>query len=294
MTNTGQLALGSAQRLTLELSGRPLAALRSGAHDAADVLLVPGYTGSKEDFGPLLDLLAAAGYRVTAIDLPGQYESPGPDDPADYRPTALAGVIRDVARQLGGAVHLVGHSFGGLVCRAAVIDEPTLFADLVLMSSGPSALNGARRQRIDQLAPVLPVAGLAGVYAAMQSAAAAEPGYQAPPAELARFLEERFLAGSTAMLAGMGEALCTEPDRVAELAATGVPCLVVHGGDDDAWPPGIQAEMAGRLRARYAVIPAAAHSPAVESTAPTAAVLIDFWASPRRTGTSSDEDGGPP
>ena len=49
---------------------------------------MPGYTGSKEDFAPLLAPLAAAGFAATAIDLPGQYESPGPADPAGYTPDA--------------------------------------------------------------------------------------------------------------------------------------------------------------------------------------------------------------
>jgi pimeloyl-ACP methyl ester carboxylesterase len=281
MTSTGQLALGTGRRITLDVDTGPIAALRCGPDGAPDVLLVPGYTGSKEDFGPLLDPLADAGFRVTAIDLPGQYESPGPDELSGYSPDLLSGCLRAIAREFDGVIHLVGHSFGGLVARAAVIAEPSAFTDLVLMSSGPAALGGLRRQRIELLAPLLPTGGLAAVYAAMQAAVVAEAGYVAPTPDLAEFLEHRFLAGSPAMLEGMANALCTEPDRVAELRATGVRCLVVHGEDDDAWPPGVQAEMAGRLGAQYAVIPAAAHSPVVESTAPTAAVLLDFWAPER-------------
>jgi pimeloyl-ACP methyl ester carboxylesterase len=287
---SSQLVIGSSRPISLELADAAVAALRSGADDAPDVLLVPGYTGSKEDFGPLLDPIADAGYCVTAIDLPGQFESPGPDDPAAYTPENLGASVRAIAERLGGPVHLLGHSFGGLVARAAVIAEPALFADLVLMSSGPAALTGLRRQRIEQLAPVLPSAGLAAVYAAMQAAAVAEAGYVPPPAALAEFLERRFLAGSPAMLAGMGDAIRAEPDRVAELAATGLPVLVVHGEDDDAWPPDVQAQMAGRLGARHAVIPDAAHSPSVESTTPTAAVLLDFWASARRPTRASVDD----
>ena len=76
----------------------------------------------------------------------------------------------------------------------------------------------------------------------MQAMALEDPGYVAPPAELAEFLERRFLGGSPAMLQGMGDALRLEPDRVAELAATGLPVLVVHGEDDDAWPPQLQPD----------------------------------------------------
>jgi pimeloyl-ACP methyl ester carboxylesterase len=39
------------------------------------VLLVPGYTGSKEDFLPLLRPLARAGFRAVAMDQRGQFES---------------------------------------------------------------------------------------------------------------------------------------------------------------------------------------------------------------------------
>ncbi len=56
----------------------PVAVLDAG--DGPAVLFVPGYTGTKEDFAPLLPLLAAAGLRAVAMDLPGQYETPGPDD----------------------------------------------------------------------------------------------------------------------------------------------------------------------------------------------------------------------
>jgi pimeloyl-ACP methyl ester carboxylesterase len=279
-----QLQRGTARRVTMETSAGPIAALQAGADGAPAVLLVPGYTGSKEDFSPILDLLAATGFGVTAIDLPGQFESPGPGEPAGYTPDALAAVVREIAAVLGPRPHLVGHSFGGLVARAAVIADPSAFADLVLMSSGPSALVGARRARIELLAPVLEAAGLAGVYAAMQAAEAAAPDYAPPPAELAQFLERRFLTSSPVMLQGMADALRSEPDRVAELRRTGIRCLVVHGAADDAWLPGAQAEMARRLGADYTVLDAAAHSPAVEDPPATAEALLRFWLGPDDVG----------
>lgn len=271
--------IGPARRVTIDVAGGPIAALQAGAAGQPAVLLVPGYTGSKEDFGPVLSPLADAGFQVSTIDLPGQYESPGPADSAAYTPDALGATVREVAAALGSLVHLVGHSFGGLVARAAVIAEPTAFADLVLLGSGPAALSGERRTRLEQLAPVFAEFGAAAVYAAMSAADASAAGYVAPPAELARFLELRFMAGSPAMLQGMGEVLQTEPDRVAELAATGVACLVMHGAGDASWPPAVQAEMAHRLGAGYVVIDGAAHSPAVENPQDTAAALLQFWRS---------------
>jgi len=270
-----QLTAGG-ERFVVETAEGPISVLQAAA-TGAPVLLVPGYTGSKEDFAPLLDPLAAAGFAVTAMDLPGQYESPGPADPEAYTPPRLADSVIQVARSLGGPVHLVGHSFGGLVARAAVIEAPDAFASLVLMCSGPAGIGGGRRDMIEQLEPVLATSGLAGVYAASLAVSRAQAGYVEPPPPLAAFLETRFLAGVPAMLQGMGHALRVEPDRVAELAAVALPKLVLYGEGDDAWPPAVQDAMAQRLQAPTSVIAGAAHSPAVENPEATIEALVRFW-----------------
>jgi pimeloyl-ACP methyl ester carboxylesterase len=275
---SSQLDLGAAGRTSMTVGELPVAALQAGQPTAPPVLLVPGYTGSKEDFGPLLDPLAAAGFHVTAMDLPCQFESPGPADLQRYSVAELAATVLALAHRLGTAVRLLGHSFGGLVSRAAVCAEPRAFASLVLMGSGPAALQGPRRTMIERLEPVLASRGMPAVYAATQAVAAAQPGYRAPSPELAGFLHRRFLAGSPAMLRGMGDALRAEPDRVDELAATAVPVLVLYGAADDAWPTDVQAAMAARLHAEVAVIPDAMHSPAIENPAATIEALLRFWA----------------
>jgi pimeloyl-ACP methyl ester carboxylesterase len=118
----------------------------------------------------------------------------------------------------------------------------------------------------------------------MEQLAMTDPRAQAVPAATRAFLAERFLRNTEAGLRGMADALTSEPDRVAELAATGVPVLVTHGAADDAWTPAVQADMARRLGARHEVIPAAVHSPAIENPERTLAVLLDFWASVRPAG----------
>ena len=85
-----QLAAHDATPRTFTGRAGPLMALDTGGEAArGTALLVAGYTGSKEDFAPLLAPLAEAGYRVVALDQRGQYESPGPDDPGAYSVTEL-------------------------------------------------------------------------------------------------------------------------------------------------------------------------------------------------------------
>jgi len=259
---------------TLPTPDGPVAVLGAGAGPA--VLLVPGYTGTKEDFAPLLPLLAAAGRRAVAMDLPGQYETPGPDDPAAYTPDRLAASVLAVAAGLDRP-DLIGHSYGGLVCRAAVIADPDAARSLVLMASGPSAIGGDRKERMAALEPVLAAGGLPAVYDALAVLAAGDPAWVALPAEHKTFLRTRFVAGSPAGLQGMGDALRAEPDRTGELRATGVPTLVLYGEHDDAWSPAVQAEMAARLGTRTVVIAGAIHSPAAQQPEATARALREFW-----------------
>jgi pimeloyl-ACP methyl ester carboxylesterase len=278
-----QLADHDARHRTFAGGAGPLTALDTGGDgERGTVLMVAGYTGSKEDFAPLLRPLCAEGYRVVAIDQRGQFESPGPDDPTRYTVAELADDVVAVARELTAearaGLHLVGHSFGGLVSRAAVLADPALFASLTLLGSGPARLVGPRSVLLDHLSPLLDAGGVPLVHETLEQLAMTDPKAQAVPAPTRAFLSRRFLANSAAGLRGMADAMTTEPDRVAELAATGVPVLVVHGAADDAWPPAVQEDMARRLAARYEVVPGAIHSPAIENPARTLHVFVEFWA----------------
>jgi pimeloyl-ACP methyl ester carboxylesterase len=114
------------RRTTIHTGRGPFAALEatpaSGVCERETALLVPGYTGSKEDFLAILDLLADGGRQVVAIDMRGQFETPGADDPDGYSASALGSDIVAIIHATG-AGHLVGHSYGGLIAREAMLAD---------------------------------------------------------------------------------------------------------------------------------------------------------------------------
>ena len=263
-------------RRDIEIRGGPLAALEAGTAERGTVLLVPGFTGSKEDFRFVLPLLAEAGWRAVSIDQRGQYQSPGPDDPAAYSVAALGRDVLAVAAALG-PLHLVGHSFGGLVTRSAVLQNPEAVRSHLLMDSGPAALTGPRAEVMTLLRPVIEQGGLPAVWDAMEAISANEPRRVQVVVDLKDFQRARLVGGSPVGLLAMGEALLSEPDRVAELRSAGVRTLVLYGEGDDAWLPLLQDQMADRLGAQVVVVEGALHSPAAEQPEATAAALVEWF-----------------
>jgi pimeloyl-ACP methyl ester carboxylesterase len=257
----------------------------SGVCERESALLVPGYTGSKEDFLAVLGQLADHGRQVVAIDMRGQYETPGAQD---YSPAALAADIAAVI-QTTGARHLLGHSYGGLVTREALLRTRSQddIGSFTLMSSGPSALTGPRA---DELRLMLTALGAAdgslpdrdtlrdGIFGLWRDYLEPQAVADRVPSPIVAFLAKRMLSNDPYGLVHMARHLLTAPDRTSELARLDrIGMLVIYGEDDNSWSPNAQEAMARRLGARRICIPGAAHSPAVEAPATTAIALTQFW-----------------
>ncbi|WP_329122444.1 alpha/beta fold hydrolase [Streptomyces sp. NBC_01465] len=241
-------------------------------HTRGTALLLPGYTGSKEDFIAMLEPLAGAGFRTVAVDGRGQYESEGTDAQEAYAQAELARDVIAQACALDTPVHLVGHSLGGQIARAAVLLDPSPFASLTLMSSGPAQVTAEQQQKIKLLSDALAVMGMEQVWEAMRA--------MDPPAERESDdtdMRRRWMLHRPAQLIATGRQLATEPDRTDELAAVPLPLHVVSGERDDTWPVPLLDAMAERLGARRTVIRGAEHSPNTDRPAETSAALAAFW-----------------
>jgi len=291
------------RRTTIRTARGRFAALQavpaSGVCEREAALLIPGYTGSKEDFLAILDLLADGSRQVVAIDMRGQFETPGTDDAGGYSAASLGADIAAVM-QATGARHLVGHSYGGLIGREAVLGGAGV-ASVTLMSSGPGALTGPRADELQTMLAALGTdqadrgrpdpaalrAGISELWRAYLEPQAVEAGV---PGHIVAFLGQRMRGNDPDGLVLMARHLLAAPDRTAELARLGhIPMLVIYGEEDNAWSPAAQENMARRLGARRLCIPAAVHSPAVEAPTTTASALTQFWdaAEAERRGSNS-------
>jgi pimeloyl-ACP methyl ester carboxylesterase len=302
----------------------------TGVCERRPALLIPGFTGSKEDFIPVLQPLASAGRRVVAIDMRGQYQTRGAASASGYAPGELAADITAIIGAVAGdgqGLHLVGHSLGGLIAREVVLAQVARITSLTLLGSGPGRITGERADMLRGMLALMAATGRedgsgpdgrpgpgqspgthdsrgpsddhlpdhrlrATVAKIWDEHLAPEARADGVPEHLIAFLHRRMMSNSPTGLVVMGKYLLACPDRTAELANLGgPPILVVYGENDDAWRPAVQERMARRLGARRVCIPGAGHSPPVEAPETTASTLTAFW----RTAEDSErrQDAGP-
>lgn len=246
----------------------------SAGDEAPRVLIIPGFTGSKEDFTPFLSLLAQRGITSVCYSQRGQADSVAPKGLDNYRLRDFVDDAAEVARAMGAdeqPIHLMGHSFGGVIAREAAVRYPELFASLVLFSSGPKPALSMR------MAPIQ--------YSLMRSSAGRVLtgwviAYCLSTDPRRRFLIDRARATSPDHLEGAARVLASYPDVTARLARTDLPVLITHGEGDRAWPQSFHEAEVRALGARYEVIPGAQHSAQFENPEGLADVLADFWRDP--------------
>ena len=229
-----------------------LAGLVVGTPSLPRVLLVPGATGSKEDFILMMPLLAAAGFRVESYDLAGQYESAdaGPHHllppHSRYEYDLFLDDLIAVLEAGGTPVHVLGYSFAGIVAQLALTRRPELFASLALLSCPPEA--GFRS--------IKRVGAAAGLVSDRMAAALMIWGIRrniirVPPGRL-RLARQRFSLTSRSSVDDIIGLMRNAPDLTEVLAAASVPKLVAVG-EHDLWPLALHAGFARSIDATLAV-----------------------------------------
>lgn len=214
-----------------------LARVTLGSGIRGRIVLFPGVTGSKEDFTLMLPLLAEAGYRVEAYDLPGQYESrdAGPenlDPPREHYDYPL--FIDDVLTVLEAGntpAHVLGYSFAGMVCQLALAARPDLFATLTLLSTPPATgqvFRGVKRiGRLSTLAG--PRSGATLMLWGIRNNL-----NRVPPRRIA-FVRERFALTRRESVDDIVGLMMVMPDVTRAVREASIPLLVATGAHD-LWP----------------------------------------------------------
>nr|WP_202107001.1 alpha/beta hydrolase [Agromyces seonyuensis] len=253
------------RRSFFEAPSGPLARIEHGPENGQRVLLVPGATGSKEDFLLMLPLLAAAGYRVESFDLAGQYESAeaGPErlgresyDERLFLDDLLAVLDDgDVPGTERRPVHVLGLSFAGTLAQLALLRRPRRFASLTLLSSPP--LPGQAFRGVKTIGP------LSRFTTPHQGAALMLWGVRnnlnkVPPGRL-RFVRERFDLTRRASVDDIIGLMMRTPDLRDAVRAARIPKLVAVG-EHDLWPISDHEAYARSIGADLAVYPTG-HSP---------------------------------
>jgi len=116
----------------VEVAGRPVNVVELGS--GRPVVFVHGHSGAWQNWLEQLPVIAAAGYRAIAFDLPGFGASPLPAEPI-----TMSGYGRLLDELLGlldvSAAAVVGNSMGGFVGAELAIRFPPRVERLVLVSA---------------------------------------------------------------------------------------------------------------------------------------------------------------
>lgn len=195
----------------------------------AYIVLVHGlgeHSGRYERTG---SLLADAGFHVRGFDLIGAGGSGGPrwhiDDWSRYHDQIAAHL--SWAREQGKPVVLMGHSLGGAICIGYLLsDRP---APDISVLSAPALAGGDGWQK-----KVIPVLGGLLPKFALPNPVDGEHLSRDPEVAEAYFADPLVTTKATL---GFGAEALAEIERLnRELDQLDIPCLVIHGGDDELVP----------------------------------------------------------
>ncbi len=240
------------------------------------VVLVGGLAGSKEDFLPLLPLLARAGYHAYAYDHRGQYESDGPDSPDAYTLHTLADDLRSILAQIDHpyGVHLAGLCMGGFVARHAAMSAPGV-ASLALVGC-PLGVSLGTYLRLRALALSCRIIGptrTARMVIDRFDKARPDEALDTATADVARV---RLTRTRPAHYFGLVRSWA-RVRHDGPLPAAPVPTLLLHGAKDSLFPTRLYVEAARRTGATYMVVPQAGHSAHQHRPEAVARAMQGFW-----------------
>lgn len=249
------------ERIAIERWGRSGPAL----------LCLHGLGGSTRFFAALGPALAHR-CRVVAFDFPGSGCSAVP---ARIAFDDLAAATVEVARQIDGPCHILGHSMGTIIGLEAIRQSPGLASGFLAVGGLLQARSDAC-ERIAARVAVIESRGLAGLGESVAAANVSARTRTERPDVLAQVSaifeaqpQEGYLATARALIGWTARALPP---------LDGVRCLAVAGAEDRYAPPddvrALAAQLPGALDA--VIVPGCAHLPFLEDPRAFSQILDRF------------------
>src|SRR5438270_3064455 len=143
------------ERIFVQVNGIRLGVVCQGGaglvpalHGGPTLVMLHGFTGSAEGWGSHLDSLAAYGWRVIALDLPGHGRSDAPGYPQRYAIEHCQQDILAALRSSGvsqGEAVLLGYSMGGRIALYTAFSG--FFRALILESASPGLSDAEEREQ---------------------------------------------------------------------------------------------------------------------------------------------------
>jgi 2-succinyl-6-hydroxy-2,4-cyclohexadiene-1-carboxylate synthase len=246
------------------------------------LVMLHGFTGSAAGWGCQLDILAAYGLRVIALDLLGHGQSDAPDDPQRYAIEHCQQDILAALRELGvskGKAILLGYSMGGRIALYTAFSG--FFRALILESASPGLEDPAEREqrRIsdEALAASIEHEGVQAFIERWEKLPLFD-SQKTLPLECRETLRRQRLqnraAGLTQSLRGVGTGV--QPSLYARLPTLQIPVLLIAGELDTKFIT-IARHMAQALpQSQLRIIPGAGHTVHLERPEEFGSLVGDF------------------
>ncbi|HEX9761892.1 MAG TPA: alpha/beta fold hydrolase [Acidimicrobiia bacterium] len=248
-----------------------------GAPDT--ILLLHSLGTNRTMWDGQVEWLAASGWRVIAVDLPGHGRSTASRAP--YTVDTLARDLKEVSEICGAEEFVVtGISIGGLIGLWLAINLPERVSALIVANT--AARLGSEAFWADRIAAVQ-AGGMEAIRGPVVSRFFA-PGFEATHPELFIRYNAIFSSNDPTGYAGCC-ALLRDTDLTSEVGSIRCPTLVIGGGLDLAAPPE-QSEWLHRSigGSRLEIFEGAAHLSNLDQPDLFNEALVSFLTHPRRRG----------
>lgn len=263
---------------------------RQGAriHYAVDgsgpaLVLLHGFTGSAESFGPLARELSPR-HTVIRVDLLGHGASDTPPDPLRYGVWQAADDVLAVVEAAHAACFdLLGYSLGGRIALRVALRAGERLRRLVIESASPGLSDpkerAVRRESDEQLARLLETQGIAAFVDRWEDLPLFRSQARLPDEKRHALRQQRLGCrpeGLAQSLRGAGAG--TAHDVTARLSEIRAPTLLVGGQEDEKYRTVLQ-EMAQRLpAATLRLVPGSGHNVHLEHPRLFGRLVADFLA----------------